>query len=625
MLTPSQFEGLASGYGDAAALGALQAGQLTKRKLLLRAVADAVAGGGGEPRSRGASEVGAAILDRGLTLLAAVEDLRPAAVDAVLSHPHLDAWAASCLQRLRGSGAGTGTGTGGDGPPFDVRLGYLCALAAAAAVRAGMEFEIVVPAASGVVLLPTLGAAYGLAAADGDSVAVCGKRSGVAFVTAARTVSIAAPLDEPSPSWAPVRTLSVGCHGERLELQVEDLDPLRDCYRWRPADRLPDDRVRRLQVLLGEAWKLICQHHPAHALAIRSLLRSLVPLAHPSASAAVSATSRHAFGSVGMSQPPDGATMTLLLLHELQHTKLGGVLDLVDLNRPGGSACHHAPWRDDPRPVGALLQGAYAHLGVTDFWRVQRQLAAGARAALAQFEFAFWREQTTRATRTLASSGELTGLGERFVEQMLGSMAAWSRDAVPERIGAYARDLALERAVRWRLAHLRTSRDECAPLAAAWLCGAACPPVPLARVEAAPRPLPSRPSALDKLVRRSLTSPSKAVAVARQVDATAPEVAYLAGDHAAAAHGYRRQVERRPDLEQAWAGLALALTHCGPAAEAAAGALAARPELVRALFGQIRAASHRNCNVTPDGLAAWLASGLALHDRLEAGWWSDRW
>ena len=59
-----------------------------------------------------------------------------------------------------------------------------------------------------------------------------------------------------------------------------------------------------------------------------------------------------------------------VLVHECQHAKLNAVLDLIPLSRPD-QARYYAPWREDPRPLGGLLHGAYAYLGVSDFWRVQ--------------------------------------------------------------------------------------------------------------------------------------------------------------------------------------------------------------------------------------------------------------
>jgi len=67
------------------------------------------------------------------------------------------------------------------------------------------------------------------------------------------------------------------------------------------------------------------------------------------------------------------------MVHEFQHSKLW------------------APWRTDPRPLGGLLQGVYAFLGVADTWR-----ALAARPALgdlAMREFAEAREQVDVAAR----------------------------------------------------------------------------------------------------------------------------------------------------------------------------------------------------------------------------------
>src|SRR5581483_603165 len=57
------------------------------------------------------------------------------------------------------------------------------------------------------------------------------------------------------------------------------------------------------------------------------------------------------------------------LAHELQHLKLGALLDIVTLALPDDGRRYYAPWRDDPRPLGGLLQGAYAYFGVSGFWR----------------------------------------------------------------------------------------------------------------------------------------------------------------------------------------------------------------------------------------------------------------
>ena len=64
--------------------------------------------------------------------------------------------------------------------------------------------------------------------------------------------------------------------------------------------------------------------------------------------------------------------MAETLVHEFQHVKLCGLLDMVPLAASGAEKVY-APWRQDPRPAGGLLQGIYAHLGIVRFWQSQRQ------------------------------------------------------------------------------------------------------------------------------------------------------------------------------------------------------------------------------------------------------------
>ena len=119
-----------------------------------------------------------------------------------------------------------------------------------------------------------------------------------------------------------------------------------------------------------------------------------------------------------MSQPPDPDTCAVTLTHEVQHLKLCAVLDIVSLTLPDDGRRYYAPWRTDPRPVSGLLQGAYAYLGVTEFWRRQRQLATGAARLRADGEFALWRAGTARVIDALLSGDRLTPAGAVFVQGM---------------------------------------------------------------------------------------------------------------------------------------------------------------------------------------------------------------
>jgi uncharacterized protein len=148
--------------------------------------------------------------------------------------------------------------------------------------------------------------------------------------------------------------------------------------------------------------------------------------------------------------PPPPNTLALLLIHEFQHVKLGAVLDLFDLCDSADRRLFYAPWRDDPRPVEALLQGAYAHVGVADYWRGRRHRADGPEALVADQRFAQWRLLTTEAIDTLAGSGALTPLGSRFVARMRSTVEPWLDEPVPEGAATAARQWAAARRAAWQ-------------------------------------------------------------------------------------------------------------------------------------------------------------------------------
>jgi uncharacterized protein len=128
--------------------------------------------------------------------------------------------------------------------------------------------------------------------------------------------------------------------------------------------------------------------------------------------------------------PAGGDILALLILHEFQHVKLGAVLDLFELHDRADRRLFYAPWREDPRPLEPFLQGAYAHLAVTDYWRVRRHELPGAQALAAEERFARWRMLTAQAIETLAGCGALTALGTRFVAGMRATVQPWLDEPV---------------------------------------------------------------------------------------------------------------------------------------------------------------------------------------------------
>ncbi len=146
----------------------------------------------------------------------------------------------------------------------------------------------------------------------------------------------------------------------------------------------------------------------------------------------ISVSSPQVFGTVAMSRQPDKYTCAETLVHETQHLKLCALLDLVTLTRPDDGQRYYAPWRPDPRPISGLFQGAYAFLGVSGFWREQRQAAPEAEVRQrAHAEFARWRDGAATAAATLLRSGQLTSAGETFVETMAEVLDEWRREPVP--------------------------------------------------------------------------------------------------------------------------------------------------------------------------------------------------
>ena len=198
-----------------------------------------------------------------------------------------------------------------------------------------------------------------------------------------------------------------------IRVALEDTDPYRDCHQWPAAPRLTDEEFAEWQRGFALAWREIQTHHPAYAPALAAGLTTLMPMAAAPAGSDVSAAARHGFGAIGAALPDDPVTLALLLMHEFQHVKLGAVLDLYDLFDPDDKRLYHAPWRKDPRPLEGLLQGTYAHLAVSEFWRVRAGLGEHDQAEAAE-RYEHWRAHTAAAIETLADSGSLTPLGMHF-------------------------------------------------------------------------------------------------------------------------------------------------------------------------------------------------------------------
>ncbi|MGN9906273.1 FxsB family cyclophane-forming radical SAM/SPASM peptide maturase [Phytohabitans sp. LJ34] len=369
---------LGSGYGDAATMRYLAASQLSITRALLAVL--------------GATTDNQVAVD-GWDLLGRLDGERPRAVEQVLAHPYVKAWAVRCLRR-------------------EADPAYLACLAAAAAVRAGELVEIALPVHDEMVYLPTLGRLV-LGPGVGE-VATLRSVTGGFEVRAGGTVHTA-PVVGAAPrltNWHPVRRLD----GDGLVVELEDTDPYRDCYGAPVATRLDGTAVDSWQRLQDVAWKSIREYAPGHMPALRVGLRALTPLLPGEGGLQRSATSRLAFGAVGVAEVPDGDALAVLLVHEIQHLKLGAVLDLCDLVDTTRDLRLRVGWRSDPRPLEAVLQGTYAHLAVAEIWRTRDRASA---------TFRRYRDWVHAAIDQLVGTGALTVEGERFVGRMLQRADGW--------------------------------------------------------------------------------------------------------------------------------------------------------------------------------------------------------
>jgi hypothetical protein len=309
----------------------------------------------------------------------------------------------------------------------------------------------------------------------------------------------------------------------------------------------------------------------------------------------LSASSGDSSGSALISMPADPLQLAVTLVHEFQHIKLGGVLHLLTLTADDDRERLYAPWRDDPRPVSGLLQGVYAFLGVTDFWRRRRVAAsAGPHRRLADFEFSMWREHTWQALGMLRADAGLTDIGRRFAEGMAARMRPWRDEAVDLEISAMARLAVRDHRVSWRIRHLRPDPGYIAALARALPEGgkASLGQVPESRVVpdilgpwspqrvTLARMRAQRPGAL-------LTAIDADRGRAWNAAMLPADLALVAGDNERAADAYASLISGDPSQPAAWAGLVLALTACGQWPPS----LMRRPEVIVAVYRELAASS----------------------------------
>lgn len=332
-------------------------------------------------------------------VLADLEASADDSVGAIVRYPAVGAWAMRCLRE-------------------EVDPTGLTAVALAAAHRAGRSCSFPVPAHNGWITLPSIGSH-----------------------PAQGTVDVEVGPGAPAPEgWRPLPTIGAGGH----TFTLDDLDPHLSPPDSVDVGPLEPDVRNTWQIRLDEAWNVLTRDYWTVRDEIATAITTLVPVG-ASGGLAQSSSSREAFGAIILSTPSDGVSMAETLAHENQHVKLYALMDLVALLNPDSGRRYYAPWRSDPRPARGLLNGTYAYLGVTGFWR--RRMRAGDRRA--EVEFAEWRAPALQATRDLLGGTDLTPTGVRFVEGMARTMELWNEEPVGAEALAKARRRREEHRASW--------------------------------------------------------------------------------------------------------------------------------------------------------------------------------
>ncbi|WP_240634763.1 MULTISPECIES: aKG-HExxH-type peptide beta-hydroxylase [Streptomyces] len=407
------FDEVAAGCGGAAALRLLARAEHSRRLACVYAVTAAARETGGSVAQEA---------ERAWERLAAARNAAPGAAAAVLTHPSAGPALFGLLAHLP---------QGREQPPVH----RFTALAAAAAVRAGLSGSVRWPMAGPWVTLPSLGRAHFPGARPGDIVEVRVDDDGRTRIAVPGSALAADPVTVPTNPyrakgrWRGPRLLATLDTGSPLLL--DPLDPT--CYPYavgRPG-ALGADEVHRWTAVARDACRLLRADHPEAYAELAAGPRLLVPLTG-TARGSVSGSSAETFGCVALSLPPTGTLFAVTMAHEMQHNKFAALLHLFDLFEPGGQELYYAPWRTDPRPLLGLFHGTYAHLGVAQFWNRRRETEPDpALRAAAHVRFARWRSATREAVLVLLDSGRLTPLGQRFAGRMLDTLDALCRLPVP--------------------------------------------------------------------------------------------------------------------------------------------------------------------------------------------------
>ena len=594
-LTQHAFDELAAGRGGPATVAALWDSELSRRLILLRGLYDLIHD---QPALSGPLPP---LMDAWHALERA-QEAAPAAVTEILLSPSVGAWLSFVLRdHVRSSG--------GSDAPSGV-FGHLNVVALACAASAGQSFATRIPLRDGRTYVPLRGLAH-FDTTERWAVADAKTENG-RIVIGFQGEELEIPEDgTDTDTWYSLRRISTGDGAAgTLTVWLDDLDPLRDLADPIAPSRLTDEEVLGWQQLLASAWTILATHHTGVAESMVGGVTTLVPLPMGPSGETRSASSGDAFGSIMCSPPPDPVTFAVSLVHEFAHIRLGGLMHLLRLTEGSESAILYAPWRDDPRPLGGLMQGVYAFFAIADFWRRHRVVAEPADAPLAEFEYAYARAQAADGLATVQASGRLTPHGVAFTDRLAEELRSWAEDTVEPLVARSAQLVSDAHRAGWRIRHCTPAADDVTKLVDLWESGQRrTVHLGLSTVHSDPAMGQWSHGRLG-LARRSILAPDQCHAVPDEnwsTGLTDADLALFTGDALTARKSFADQIVENPDRFDAWTGLGLALT--GEGQRGASVALLSRPELVLAVYRKINATAPRQ--VSPVDLTTWIAQVIA--------------
>jgi HEXXH motif-containing protein len=255
-LRDEQMASLAGGFGDATAIEVLRNGQYNR---MLQALASIM-------------EIAPTELTRdAITLLDAARDASEERCFEALSYPYVGTWARVCLEQLMGLGSETSA---------IEHVLHLNSVAAVAAYRCGIDFELSVPSRQGRVALPGLGVA--ITDSEGGSATACCLNGQLSIHGTNSRVDIPQDPNTSSEEWLAVREVTSHCDDMSITLAIDDLDPYRGHFPFAgvipPSDRLDDIGYKTWCEMISDAWMHLVINYKPYTQSMSSGLRVITPL-----------------------------------------------------------------------------------------------------------------------------------------------------------------------------------------------------------------------------------------------------------------------------------------------------------------------------------------------------------